>query len=455
MFDYPIFDMPLFGHRLIFAFDAIVHVFISHGAAVGGSIVLALAQYVAIKNNDRKFDELAYKILFTFFVLATAVGALTGIGIWVHVNIINPAAIGALLRVFFWKWFVEWIVFNIEMIFLLWWFLTWKKYPLGTPGKTFHFKLGATYAISSWFTMAIITAILGFMMTPGQWLSSEFPAKPDYLASLFNPSWIPSLGFRTFFSTAWAAAAAMFLTWFFTRDDEETRGKAMRFFGNILWVSVPLFLAFGYWYYLQFPQAAKDLFSIGAATRAFANNPAVVWGLTGGLAAFVLIGGVSIYLNPKRAPLAVAFLLVIGCMGLIAEFERVREFVRKPFIIYGYMYANGVRVMDVPVLNRDGFLKRAAFVPDALKTITPENKIAAGEALYQMQCRYCHTINGVNAIKARIKGWDEKTIYHRLGTLNSAATPFMPPFTGTDEERKALAAFLATLNAPATFAAKQ
>ena len=56
MFDYPIFDMPLFGQRLIFAFDAIVHVYISHGAAVGGSIILALAQWFAIKRNDRKFD---------------------------------------------------------------------------------------------------------------------------------------------------------------------------------------------------------------------------------------------------------------------------------------------------------------------------------------------------------------------------------------------------------------
>ena len=135
MFDYPIFDMPLLGHRLLFAFDAILHVFISHGAAVGGSVILVLSQWLAIKNNDRKLDELSYKILFTFFILATAVGALTGIGIWIHINIINPAAIGALLRVFFWKWFIEWIAFNVEMIFLLWWFLTWKKYPLGTPGK--------------------------------------------------------------------------------------------------------------------------------------------------------------------------------------------------------------------------------------------------------------------------------------------------------------------------------
>ncbi|MBF0417870.1 MAG: c-type cytochrome [Magnetococcales bacterium] len=452
MFDYPVFDMPLMGHRLIFAFDAIVHVFISHGAAVGGSIILTLAQWLAIKENDSKFDELAYKILFTFFILATAIGALTGIGIWVHVNIINPAAIGALLRVFFWKWFVEWIVFNVEMIFLLWWFLTWRKYPLGTPGKRFHFKLGATYAISSWFTMAIITAILGFMMTPGNWLKSEFPTQPDYLASLMNPSWIPSLGFRTFFSVGWAAAAAMFLSWFFTKNDEELRLKATRFFGKILGVSVPLFLVFGYWYYQQFPQQAKDLFTIGAVTRQLAGNPVLPWVLTGGLAVLALIGGGMLYANPKRAPMAVALALMVGCMGLMAEFERVREFVRKPYIIYGYMYANGVRVIDVPVLNRDGFLKRAAFVPDELKTVTPTNKLAVGKALYQMQCRYCHTVDGVNAIRDRIKGWDEKTIFHRIGSLNSPTTPFMPPFSGTQAEREALAAYLASLNKPSAIA---
>ena len=388
-------------------------------------------------------------------MIATAVGALTGIGIWVHVNIINPSAIGALLRVFFWKWFVEWIVFNVEMVFLLWWFLTWKKYPLGTPGKSFHFKLGVTYAVSSWFTMAIITAILGFMMTPGQWLASEFPAKPNYLAALFNPSWIPSLGFRTFFAIAWASAAAMFLSWFFTRDDEDLRQQAMRFFGRILWVSAPLFLVFGYWYYLQFPQQAKDLMSIGAVTRAYAGNPVILKAVFGTLAGLFIVGGGYLFLHPKKAPLVVALILVVGCMGLIAEFERVREFTRKPFIIYGYMYANGVRVMDVPLLNRDGFIKRAAFAPENVKGgITPENKLEAGHFLYEMECRYCHTINGVNAMKERVKGMDESAIYHRIGSLNSPATPFMPPFAGTDEERQALAAYLATLNAPLTFAAQ-
>jgi mono/diheme cytochrome c family protein len=446
MFDFPIFDMPLFGHRLIFAFDAIVHVFMSHGA-VGGSIILVLAQWLAIKNNDHKFDELAYKVLFTFFIFATAVGALTGIGIWVHVNIINPAAIGALLRVFFWKWFIEWIVFNVEMIFLLWWFLTWKSKPLGTPAKKGHFNLGLTYAIASWLTMAIITAILGFMMTPGNWLSSEFPAKPDYIKSLMNPSWIPSLGFRTFFAIMWASAASMLLTWFFTKEDEQTREKGMKFFGKCLYVSIIPMIAFGYWYYMQFPQAAKDLFVIGVLTRRLVANPELAGQITLGLSIIGLISFNILFFKPKQSPLFVAVTLLVVSGALIGEFERIREFVRKPYIIYGYMYANGVRVMDMPLLNKEGYLKQAAFIPEQYKTITAENKVKVGEYLYQMQCRFCHTVNGVNAIKERVKGLDEQAIFHRIGALNSPATPFMPPFAGTEQERAALAAYLATLNA--------
>jgi len=446
MFDFPIFSMPLFGHRFIFAFDAIVHVFVSH-AAVGGSIVLAFAQYFAIKNNDRKFDELTYKVLFTLFILATAVGALTGIGIWVHVNIINPAAIGALLRVFFWKWFVEWIVFNIEMILLLMFFLTWKSKPIGTPAKAGHFKLVVGYAVASWLTMAIITAILGFQMTPGNWLASEFPAKPDYMASLMNPSWIPSLGFRTFFAILWASAGAMVLTWFFTKDDAETRQKGIRFFGKFLYASVIPLLVFGYWYYLQFPQAAKDLFSVGAVTRRFAVDPQLAVQITLGLVALAVVSSAYLFFKPTKAPMLAAIGLLVASGALIGEFERVREFVRKPYIIYGYMYANGIRVQDMPLINKEGYLKQAVFLPDELRKITPENKVKVGEQLYLFECRYCHTVNGINSVKTRVKGWDEATIYHRIGQLNSPATPYMPPFAGTDEERAALAAYLVTLNA--------
>ena len=54
-----------------------------------------------------------------FFIISTSVGALTGIGMWIHANILSPNAIGGLIRVFFWKWFIEWIVFNFEVVLLL------------------------------------------------------------------------------------------------------------------------------------------------------------------------------------------------------------------------------------------------------------------------------------------------------------------------------------------------
>lgn len=443
MVDYPIFEMPVLGHRLIFAIDAILHVLISHGAAVGGSIVLVLAQWWAIKNNDQKMYDLVYKILFVLFVAATAIGALTGIGIWIHANIIDPPAIGSLLRVFFWKWFTEWIVFNVELVFLLLWFLTWKE--LGWEGRHKNIKFGMVYAVASWLTMVIITAILGFMLTPGNWLTSTFPAQPDYIASLFNPSWIPSLMFRTFFAIGFAAAVSMYWTWWFTRNDAELRERAEKFFAKIVIATIPITAVFGLWYYAQIPQEAKNLmFVAGLTTKYIGHKELLIIGLLGAIF-LILLAVFLFYVKPKAVPFAAASLMMLSYVFLVSEFERIREFVRKPYIIYGYMYAHGVREVDVPHLNKEGVLKYAYFVPQQYRIITEENKVKVGEYLFKLECRVCHSVNGVNAITKKVKGLDEMAIYYRIGTLNSPATPFMPPFVGTDDERKALAAYLSSL----------
>jgi mono/diheme cytochrome c family protein len=109
------------------------------------------------------------------------------------------------------------------------------------------------------------------------------------------------------------------------------------------------------------------------------------------------------------------------------------------------MYAHGIRNFDVAHLNSVGVLKYASFVPQQYRTITEENKVKVGEYLFKLECRVCQSVNGVNAITKKVKSLDENAIYHRIGALNSPATPFMPPFVGTDEERRALAAYLATL----------
>jgi mono/diheme cytochrome c family protein len=193
---------------------------------------------------------------------------------------------------------------------------------------------------------------------------------------------------------------------------------------------------------------------MGAISGQFKANPEYATYMTAAFAT-MLIGGFSmVYFKPKRAPLFAAIVMVIGASALIGEFERVREFVRKPYIIYGYMYANGVREADIPFMKKEGYLKHATFVPPQFRKITDENKEVVGQYLFKMECRFCHTVNGINGIKARIEKLgiqgNEEAIYARLGSLNSPATPYMPPFAGNDEERHALAAYLKTLHEPAS-----
>jgi mono/diheme cytochrome c family protein len=112
------------------------------------------------------------------------------------------------------------------------------------------------------------------------------------------------------------------------------------------------------------------------------------------------------------------------------------------------MYANGVRVIDMPLLERDGYLKHAQFVPPEFRQVSAngDNKLKVGQYVYQMQCRYCHTVNGINAITARVKGWNEETIDNRISALHANVTPFMPPFAGNVAERQALSAYLYDLS---------
>jgi hypothetical protein len=440
MFDYPLFEMPVLGQRMLFALDAVLHVLVSHGAAVGASIVLAAANWYAMKTNDAKFDALVYKLLTAFFIVSTAVGALTGIGIWVHANIINPPAIGSLLRVFFWKWFVEWIVFNAEMVLLLYWFLKWKEWS--GEKKKYSVRIGITYAVSSWLTMAIITAILGFMMTPGGWLNEDFPPKVNYLESLFNPSWLPSLAFRTFSAIVLSAGFILYYTWIFTRNDAELRARAFKFFSKFLLVPIVPAALGGYWYYLQFPPQAKALFPQALMTTQYLGYKEFALMGLGALVIVLVLLGFFFYSRPKLVPFLATTAALASLIVLTGVFERVREFTRKPYIIYGYMYAHGIRVSDVPLLNKEGILKHAVFVPDSVRTITDDNRLEAGHYLYKTECKVCHTLNGINPIVDRVRGMSEDAIFARIGALNSPATPWMPPFVGTDAERRALAHFL-------------
>lgn len=459
MFDFPIFEMPIIGQRMLMAINAIIHIFVSHGGAVGGSVVLALAAYWAHKRNDTVAYDVVYRLLMVFFIISTSVGALTGIGMWIHANIISPNAIGGLIRVFFWKWFTEWIVFNFEVILLLVWFMTWKKKAQTEEGRASSVKIGIWYAVSSWVTMLIITAILGFMLTPnfeGQpWVDpSVYPGNVNYNNALFNPTWFPSLAFRTFSSIAFAASLAIMWVWLittFSKDQKikDSKERMIKFFAKIMVVTVPVAAAFGYYYLLQIPEAARAMIPTAMMTRAFADKLDLMYTIIAAIGGAIVLSTIIAYFSPKRMPYIAAGLMVVGFLLFWGYEERVREFIRKPYIIYNYMYANGIRPTDVPYLNKVGILKHAVFIEDKNKVLD-ENKsniVDVGHSVYLIECRICHTNNGVNSLKALTAGWSKDAILNRLNNLPGGGTPYMPPFVGTQAEKESLAAYLASLNA--------
>ena len=73
---------------------------------------------------------------------------------------------------------------------------------------------------------------------------------------------------------------------------------------------------------------------------------------------------------------------------------------------------------------------------------TPE-AISRGRAVLAARCLHCH---GVIPLAPRVAGWSAERAYEAIGRLPSLR-PAMPPFAGTEEERRALAVYLSALGA--------
>ena len=71
---------------------------------------------------------------------------------------------------------------------------------------------------------------------------------------------------------------------------------------------------------------------------------------------------------------------------------------------------------------------------------TPE-LVASGERLFADKCLHCHRDV---PLTRRVAGWSPQRAYDTLARLPQV-TPAMPPFHGTDEDRRAVAAFLAAV----------
>lgn len=125
---------------------------------------------------------------------------------------------------------------------------------------------------------------------------------------------------------------------------------------------------------------------------------------------------------------------------MVMEFERIREFVRGPYLLPGYMYANQIPLVENQALDAKNrpFLPRIRWVNDN-SDLSPD--AVAGQALFAANCGVCHTEGGINDIRERIAGRTLDGVHAIIGITQELA-PFMTPFTGSDQERLLLANYL-------------
>lgn len=84
------------------------------------------------------------------------------------------------------------------------------------------------------------------------------------------------------------------------------------------------------------------------------------------------------------------------------------------------------------------------FDPPPLPLVDSPEAVAAGRAVFAFRCSPCHRDV---PLRERVAGWPLQRAYETIGHLPEVPRANMPPFPGTEEDRRALAAFLAALGA--------
>ena len=447
--DFPMFHLDWLNDRFLIALIAILHVLISHGLAVGFIPYITWLEQKGVEKagknqiTDLEWDNLIYKKMKVAFIITTTIGAMTGVGIWFSAALVSPSSIGSLIRVFYWAWFIEWLVFVTEVVLILIYFLTWKNSNTSLKAKVLHIKVGWFLSIFSWITMAIIVAILGFMMDPGNWNNHK-----TLLNGFTNPIYLPQLLFRTPTAMLVAGVFGMLLTTVFAPKGSEMRAKAVKYASKWILVWTPLVIIGAVYYWNVMPQAMKDNMAIAVGSQEFAQYYDLLKYFIIGTASLSIVLAIFALLNPKKINFAYVVVPCLFVFGFLGIFERVREFIRKPYVIGGYMYSNLLREEDYPLYKRDGILPYMTYT--SVTEITEENKVLAGRDIFMVTCSRCHTANsnGVNSIVyvfERMYGFgkplDENSMAAYILNMHNGRT-FMPPFPGNKKELNALVAYI-------------
>jgi len=436
--DYPLWDLAMGGGVLI-GIVAIAHVVVAH-FAVGGGLAIGVVETLAVRRGDRSLRELARRSSLMLILISTVFGAISGVGIWVTIGLVHPAATSALIRTFVWGWAIEWVFFLLEITTALAYYATWDRVRPRT-----HLWLIWLYAFAAFMSLVVIQGIIAFMLTPGEWLASR-----SFWDGFLNPTYLPGVVLRTGISLFLAGA---YLTFAALREhDGAARARLVRLMAVFQVVGVLVAYGGYRWWEAALPEHVRAIF---LGSRPLLESLGVTRSLALWALAAYLVFAIFAWIVPRAQRWPIVAVGLAAAVVFFGSYERLREGVRKPFVIRDHMFSNGILVDEVAHLNQEGMLSKAVWAARDHQG----DPVAMGRGMFRAQCASCHTLDNYLGIRAIVEPVDGDMLLAILLTMHEDSEayadgtaapdtlnyPFMPPLVGTAEEIEALKEYLLTL----------
>ncbi|MBI4956282.1 MAG: cytochrome ubiquinol oxidase subunit I [Myxococcales bacterium] len=427
---YPTHDFGPAMKGMVIGGLGILHVFLAQ-FAIGGGMLLYYFQWLAERGREpdaRRFLDGFFRVL---VLVSFVLGAVTGVAMWLTTIQVGPRTIGLMVDEFHWLWAVEWTFFGVELVsgYLFY------RYAARLPDRTRRILL-AIYALAAWFSLFWINGILSWQLTPGRWLEGG-----GLWAGFFNPSFWPSLLFRTVVATTIAALAATVVINTMAELDRERRRRLITRAAHLMapMIAMPLL---GLWFFAVIPADSRAWLLGGSVPMTmFVAIAAGASLLVGGYAALGLLRQ-KLYVNGATATLLLA--LAFGATGA-GEF--VREGARKPFTVREVLYSNSIGRDEVAALRARGSVTDDPYpLAGADAALPPE--LALGAKVFRLQCSVCHTASGANGLAELTRTWTPTQLRMNVAMLQRTKG-FMPPFAGPAAEVEALARWIESLHGAA------
>jgi len=429
---FPVNDFGPLMKGLVIGGVGILHVFLAQ-FAIGGGMLLYYFERLGQRGlpDARTFVDSTFRIL---VLVSFVVGALTGVAMWFTTIQVGARTIGLMVDEFHWLWATEWVWFSIEIT------AGYAFYRFGPQldDKTRR-RLLAIYAAAAWMSLFWINGILAWQLTPGSWLDGG-----GMWAGFFNPSFWPSLLFRTAVATTLAALVACMVI--NTMDLPRERKAALIRRASRFAAPMAVMPLLAGWFVAVIPADSRQWLMGGSMPMTmFVGVAAGASTLIGG---YVVVGLIMkrLYINGATATLLLAL-----AFGATAAGEFVREGARKPYTVRGVLYSTSITPGEVAALRKDGATTHDPY-PLRNEARYPTDQLKRGAKVHRALCDACHTLHGANAIVELTRTWTDDQLRLNIAKLQRTKA-FMPPFAGNAEDVEAMVQLLRweAVDAPATW----